>query len=160
MRSVLCITLALVACVAPTGFARAEPNIVFQFFYELSRSPENGDELIAKNRGLFDESFDRCLLDLLEKFEPLARDHYGFCDRVFDDSDSKRKCGEGNEPAKMHHWLREFRQVTLGNVRWSETYMGSASIVGKRALEDLSPGKWESIVVDYIPPMESELLCD
>lgn len=142
------LTVLLVGAAAATTTAHAQYDVIYQFYYTLSSSPETGDSLIASNQEYFDERFDNCMGRLLSKFQALALDNYRWCYDVFNDPDSVRNCQQENEPAKIHHWLRDFYSAAQGDVLWSGTIMGQASMIAKREMVNMGMGPYYQQIVD------------
>jgi hypothetical protein len=131
-------------------------DIVYQLYYEISKSPSSGDSLIQNNQHLFDNQFHSCLDELLAKFQGAAVNHYQYCDTVYIDPADRTRCRNENEPAKMHHFLRAVDSVIRGQHRWAETMMGQTMIMAEQLVP---PAQYLQITEAGIPPLRPQLLC-
>lgn len=161
MKKFLPMLMMLVAIPMTYICAGAPYDTVYQLYINLTLSPETGDSQIEKNKQLFTDRFYDCASELILKFEKAALDHYDYCDQVHVNSEYRAKCKQENEPAKMHHWLREIVPVTRGEIRWSDSFMGAATILGKKAMEDMGMGgQYTQIVEASIPPWRPLMVCE
>lgn len=139
-----------------SGSRAQEPySLVYDLYYAIMESPESGNELIANITNRFDDRFYECLGELSERWSVYAQNHYQYCDRVHGDPNRRANCNQQNEPAKFHHWLRTIRVVTRGEMRWSDTIIAQAAVMGKRIVPQMYIQAHRSIIPSYRP----DLLC-
>lgn len=151
----------MVLIALPITCASAPYDTVYQLFYNLTLSPETGDSQIESNKQLFTDRLYECASELIAKFQNFAMDHYKYCDQVHIDPEYLANCKNQNEPAKMYSWLREIIPVTRGEMLWSESFMDSATILGKKAMVDVGKGEqYIHIVKTSVPPWKPLMVCN
>lgn len=146
------------------AYAQAQYHTVYDLFFELTKYPETGDQLITKNQTLFDQQFYSCVNKLIQEYQRRANDRYDFCETL--DGENRRQCHLNNEPMKMHNWLVSIVPVTRGQALWSQTIIGQESIWGKKYWETTlvpqTPGltDWVSQVETVLPVQRPSLSCE
>lgn len=147
--------------------AEAPYDIVYQLYFELLKSPETGDQLIEKNKHLFDDSFYECVGELMSKYQKWAIDYADFCEYFKPHPKVWGKCISGNEPMKIYEWLSAIVPVTRGEVLWSQTSMGQLIIMSKEFFkkneeikEILGYSTYVSLIKAEMPLYRPFFLCE
>jgi len=140
------------------AFAQQGYSIVYDLYYNLMLYPENGDNTISRNQTIFDGQFYSCLSAVQQRAQRAAQQHTAQCNMI-NDLSRRAKCEQGNEGAKLWTWTRRVRSACQGQILWSQTDIGQVAIIGKNALESMTPGQYENIVKTTVPQWRSFLMC-
>ena len=146
---------------AGQGIAQNVNSIVYDLYYNLILNPESGDEFIRINHAVFDGNFYSCLAQVQQRAMQAGQQETNRCNGIVDPG-KRRACHNNNEAAKIYTWTREIRPCCQGRGLWSQTTIGSSSIVGKREFEKLKvypPGTWEKIIRQTLPQWRPLFLC-
>lgn len=129
------IVLLFIGLFSPNCAMAQQPySIVYDLYFAIVVMPEDGDAIIARNQRLFDNHFYRCLNEVHQRYTDESQNHYQFCDSVHINPARRQQCYRENEPAKFAQWFATINQVTRGQIRWSNTIIGQATILGKQQL--------------------------
>ncbi len=147
--------LLLLCIMSVQGHTQQVYTVVYDLYYHLTLYPERGDEQIQRNQAAFGARFHSCLDQVQERAAQASRQHMAICNRHTGPR-LRQQCAAEDEGGKFWTWARTVRSATHGDVRWSDTAMGQAGIIGKRAL---GPGQYEQIVRSEVPKWRSMLVC-
>lgn len=156
-KSILLIgTLLISFAFSNTGRAQQEYSVVYDLYYDLLQYPENGNDAIARNQGIFGDRFFLCLEELKSRYMEWAQDHYQYCDSVYTEPRFRSDCYQQNEPAKTYQWLRTIGSVTRNQTQWSDTVEAGISIMSKQAV---GSDFWLQTIRRMTPPHRPMLVC-
>jgi hypothetical protein len=152
-------SLLLSAIIVAGGYTQQPYTVVYDLYYQTTLYPKAGDQLIQQDMVRFDQRFHACLNQVQQRAAQASHQHRTYCNNAFIDPKSNQNCHNENEAAKIMMWVQTMRQVTQGNVRWSQTTLGQAAVMGKRQLESYYPGQYEQIVREVAPSLRSMMVC-
>lgn len=144
--------------IAEQGITQTGNSIVYDLYYNLILYPETGDQFVQINHAVFDGNFYSCLAQVQQRAMQAGQQETNRCNGIIDPG-RRRACHNNNEAAKIYTWTREIRPCCQGNGLWSQTTIGAAAIVGKRALESMYPGAWEQTIRTTLPAWRPLFLC-
>ena len=139
--------LLLLCIMSVQGYTQQEYTVVYDLYYNLTVYPENADELIRRNQRVFGGRFHSCLDRVQERAAQASREHMAYCNTLADPR-SRAACAQEDEGGKFWTWARTVRSATRGEVRWSDTAIGQASLLAKR---EMGPARYEKIVQREVP---------
>jgi hypothetical protein len=154
--------IAVMLISAGKAHAQNVSTKLHDLYFQSIAYPENFDtsfELLEASGALKNEARP-CLIYLKDGYFQLGQAAIKHCENTHGgDTASVWECKKNDPNASMFIWARDMVQVLDGNVKWTDTLMGSNMLTAKSTLELFQPGLWAQGVQWGMPALRQMIVC-